>query len=248
MSSSFKILKNSSIPPMRESFFRTFPNLPAHTPTRDNFLLLTISHPALAITKSLYCLKFTNTRTMKPHLIALSAMIGSAASFAVRPNFAAVVAPISGIFAVVNETTRGLIAQRHNAITVHRIISDIFWALMKIRILARILAAANDAGQYHLLFESKNTCSNHISCHLLSVVVYFQILLLVYFVLAASVFADGSMLGGTCCEILWGATTEFTVSWNGTGGECPENPGFFNVTAQDVKEVHGNHVTLFGME
>jgi hypothetical protein len=56
------------------------------------------------------------------------------------------------------------------------------------------------------------------------------------------------MLGGTYCEILWGASTNFTVSWNGTGGVCPENPGFFNVTAQDVKKCTDKPLTLFGME
>ena len=73
---------------------------------------------------------------------------------------------------------------------------------------------------------------------------YFQILLLAHFVMATLVFANSSMLGGTYCEILWGANSEFTVSWNGTGGLCPDNPGFFNVTAQDVKEVHGNDVNI----
>jgi hypothetical protein len=57
-------------------------------------------------------------------------------------------------------------------------------------------------------------------------------------------FSNSSMLGGTYCEILWGATTNFTVSWNGTGGVCPENPGFFNVTAQDVKKMNVQAINI----
>jgi len=67
---------------------------------------------------------------------------------------------------------------------------------------------------------------------------------LLYIVMAMSVVAQPfTMRGGTYCEILWGAPAitdgMLTVSWNGTGGTCPENPGFFNVTTQDVKDVHG---------
>lgn len=45
--------------------------------------------------------------------------------------------------------------------------------------------------------------------------------------------------GDTYCEILWGKPPHFTVSWNGTGGYCPDSPGFYNITEADVQATHG---------
>ena len=56
--------------------------------------------------------------------------------------------------------------------------------------------------------------------------------------------------GNTYCEILWATSdngqppTQFNVSWNGFGGTCPTNPGFFNVTEQDIIDAHGPNTVL----
>ena len=55
-----------------------------------------------------------------------------------------------------------------------------------------------------------------------------------------------SLRGNTYCEILWGSITSgfLTVSWNGTGGVCPTNPGFYNVTEDDVRAIHGDDAQI----
>ena len=47
--------------------------------------------------------------------------------------------------------------------------------------------------------------------------------------------------GNTYCEVLWGALASgtLTVSWNGTTGDCPTSPGFYDLTEEDVRSVHG---------
>ncbi|KAL3804828.1 hypothetical protein HJC23_006600 [Cyclotella cryptica] len=55
-----------------------------------------------------------------------------------------------------------------------------------------------------------------------------------------------SLSGHTYCEILWGSIPSgtLTVSWNGTGGVCPTNPGFYNVTEDDVRAIHGDDAQI----
>lgn len=53
--------------------------------------------------------------------------------------------------------------------------------------------------------------------------------------------AQGVARGNTYCEVLWGnlASGALTVSWNGTTGACPTSPGFYDLTEEDVRSVHG---------
>ena len=62
-----------------------------------------------------------------------------------------------------------------------------------------------------------------------------------------------SMRGGQYCEIIWAGPLDptnisapllATVSWNGTMGTCPSNPGFYNVTESDVRAVHGRQADI----
>ena len=56
--------------------------------------------------------------------------------------------------------------------------------------------------------------------------------------------------GNTYCEINWATSddgqppTQFNVSWNGFGGACQSNPGFFNLTKQDIIDTHGPNTVI----
>jgi len=62
--------------------------------------------------------------------------------------------------------------------------------------------------------------------------------------------------GNQYCEILWGGPLDenqqiptnggltMTISWNGFNGKCQSNPGFYNLTAEDIYTIHGEKAEL----
>ena len=76
----------------------------------------------------------------------------------------------------------------------------------------------------------------------------FKAFTVVAFIFGTS-FTTGQLRGEQYCEILWGgpldenfqlpADANLTVNWNGLGGKCQTNPGFYNITAEDIYIVHG---------
>ena len=74
--------------------------------------------------------------------------------------------------------------------------------------------------------------------------------LLVVLVQTTSIAHAQGQRGATDCEIVWATSddgqppTQFNISWNGFGGACQTNPGFFNLTKQDIIDAHGPNTVI----